>query len=118
MGLEIILLSRQADKTFGKLGATLKDAGVGYSFQDLAIASIALTENSTIASNDRFLKTRQRFQPTFSALRATRKLFRPTSLLPMCLTARLRHRYSRLFIGCLGVSRPPFEDSNLYYVST
>ena len=62
MGLEIILLSRQADKTFGKLGATLKDAGVGYSFQDLAIASIALTENRTIASNDRFLNTRQRFQ--------------------------------------------------------
>jgi predicted nucleic acid-binding protein len=55
-GLEVIPLWRQAAKTFGDLGATLKGAGVAYNFQDLAIASIALTEDRIVASNDRFFE--------------------------------------------------------------
>lgn len=59
-GMDIRPLSGAAARTFGRAGAALKKAGVSCSFQDLAIASIALAENRIVASNDRFFEDAQR----------------------------------------------------------
>ena len=40
--------------------ALLEDVGVAFSFPDLAIASIALIEDTTVASNDGFFEHVQR----------------------------------------------------------
>lgn len=55
-GIDIRPLSGAAAKVCGTAGAELKRAGVSYSFQDLAIASIALAEDRIVASNDRFFE--------------------------------------------------------------
>ncbi len=49
--------SEEAAKAYAEAGAKLKSAGVSYSFQDLAIASIALAEGRTVASNDKFFES-------------------------------------------------------------
>lgn len=41
-----------AAEVYSEAGAMLKGAGIGFSFQDLAIASIAISENKILASND------------------------------------------------------------------
>lgn len=48
--------SAEAAEIFSEAGATLRRAGVAFSFQDLAIASVAIAENKTLASNDRFFE--------------------------------------------------------------
>ena len=59
-GIEVRPFSGAAAKTYAEAGAALRRAGVRYSFQDLAIASVALAEDRTVASNDRFFKHAQR----------------------------------------------------------
>lgn len=41
-------------EVYSEAGATLKEAGISFSFEDLAIASIAIAENKALASNDYF----------------------------------------------------------------
>ena len=48
--------STDAAGIFSEAGATLRRAGVAFSFQDLAIASVAIAENKTLASNDGFFE--------------------------------------------------------------
>ncbi|MBA2694182.1 MAG: PIN domain-containing protein [Rubrobacter sp.] len=43
-----------AANVYSEAGATLRKAGIAFSFQDLAIAAIAISENKTLASNDDF----------------------------------------------------------------
>ncbi len=43
-----------AAEVYSETGATLKKAGIAFSFQDLTIAAIAMSENKTLASNDDF----------------------------------------------------------------
>ena len=59
-GFDIRPLSGAAARAFGRIGAALKREGISCSFQDLAIASIALAEERTVASNDRFFEDAQR----------------------------------------------------------
>ncbi len=47
-------------EVYSEAGATLKNAGISFSFQDLAIASIAIAENKILASNDGFFEHMQR----------------------------------------------------------
>ena len=58
--LEILPFTEGVAVAFGWAGALLKDAGVAFSFPDLAIASVALAEYRTLASNDRFFEYVQR----------------------------------------------------------
>jgi len=55
-GIDVRPFSGAAAKIYGTAGAALKSAGVSYSFQDLAIASIALAEDRIMVSNDRFFE--------------------------------------------------------------
>ena len=59
-GIDVRPLSGAAARICGTAGAALRSAGVSFSFQDLAIASIAIAENSTVAYNDRFFEDAQR----------------------------------------------------------
>lgn len=43
-----------AADVYSEAGATLKEAGIAFSFQGLAIAAIAVSESKTLASNDDF----------------------------------------------------------------
>lgn len=52
--------STEAAGIFSEAGATLRRAGVAFSFQDLAIASVAIAENKTLASNDSFFEDAER----------------------------------------------------------
>lgn len=54
--LDVRPFSSEAAGVFSEAGATLRRAGVGFSFQDLAIASAAIAENKTLASNDIFFE--------------------------------------------------------------
>lgn len=59
-GIEIRPFTEDAAAAFGWAAALLEDAGVAFSFPDLAIASIALIEDTTVASNDGFFEHVQR----------------------------------------------------------
>ena len=59
-GIEVRPFSADAAKTYSEAGATLREAGIAFGFQDLAIASIAMAENKTLASNDGFFNHVQR----------------------------------------------------------
>jgi len=52
--MDVRPFSAEAAGIFSEVGATLRRAGVPFSFQDLAIASVAIAENKTLASNDGF----------------------------------------------------------------
>lgn len=58
-GVDIRPFTSSAAEVYSGSGATLKNVGVAFSFQDLAIASIAITENKTLASNDGFFEHMQ-----------------------------------------------------------
>lgn len=58
--VEVRPFSPEAAEVFSKAGATLRRVGIAFSFQDLAIASIAIAENKTLASNDGFFKDVER----------------------------------------------------------
>ncbi len=53
-GTEVRPFDQDAAAVFGWAGALLKEAGVAFNFQDLAIASVALAEDLTLVSNDGF----------------------------------------------------------------
>ena len=48
--------SSEAAGIFSEAGARLRRAGIAFSFQDLTIASVAIAENKTLASNDGFFE--------------------------------------------------------------
>lgn len=48
--------SAEAAGTFSEAGATVRRAGIAFSFQGLAIASVAIAENKTLTSNDGFFE--------------------------------------------------------------
>lgn len=50
--VDIRPFTTSAAEVYSEAGATLKEAGISFSFQDLAIASTAVSENKTLASND------------------------------------------------------------------
>jgi len=52
--IEVRSFTQDAATTFGWAAAMLESAGIGFSFPDLAIASVALVEYRTVASNDAF----------------------------------------------------------------
>lgn len=54
--MDVRPFSAAAAEIFAEAGATLRRSGVAFSFQDLAIASIAIAENKTLASNDGFFE--------------------------------------------------------------
>jgi predicted nucleic acid-binding protein len=56
MRMDVRPFSADAAEVFAEAGATLRRAGVAFSFQDLTIASIAIAENRTLASNDAFFE--------------------------------------------------------------
>lgn len=58
--MDVRPFSAEAAGIFSEAGATLRRAGVAFSFQDLAIASVAMAENKTLASNDRFFEDARR----------------------------------------------------------
>lgn len=58
--MEVRPFTEDAAKMFGWAGSRLRGAGVGFSFPDLAIASVALAEDRTVASNDRFFRDAER----------------------------------------------------------
>jgi predicted nucleic acid-binding protein len=58
--MEVRPFSIEAAGVFSEVGATLRRAGVAFSFQDLAIASTAIAENKTLASNDGFFEDVER----------------------------------------------------------
>ena len=55
-GMEIRPFDQDAAAVFGWAGALLKNAGVAFDFPDLVIASVALAEDRTVASNDGFFR--------------------------------------------------------------
>ena len=55
-GMEVRPFSIEAAGIFSEAGATLRRGGVAFGFADLAIASIAIAENKTLASNDAFFE--------------------------------------------------------------
>ena len=55
-GMEVRPFSAEAAGVYSETGATLREAGIAFKFQDLAIASIAMVENKTLASNDGFFE--------------------------------------------------------------
>jgi predicted nucleic acid-binding protein len=59
-GIDVRPFSGEAARVYSEAGATLREAGVAFTFQDLAIASIAMAENKTLASNDSFFERVQR----------------------------------------------------------
>ncbi len=60
VGMDVRLFSTEAAGVYAEFGAILKRAGIAFKFQDLAIASIAMAENKTLASNDRFFEDARR----------------------------------------------------------
>lgn len=58
--IEIRPFTEDSAATFGWAAALLEGAGVAFGFPDLAIASIALSEDMTVASNDGFFEHVQR----------------------------------------------------------
>jgi predicted nucleic acid-binding protein len=58
--MDVRPFSGEAARVNAEAGATLREAGVAFTFQDLAIASIAMAENKTLASNDNFFEHVQR----------------------------------------------------------
>lgn len=59
-GMDVRPFSAEAARVYSEAGATLREAGVAFAFQDLAIASVAIAENKTLASNDSFFEHVQR----------------------------------------------------------
>jgi len=59
-GMEVRPFSVDAARVYAEVGAALRRAGMACGFQDLAIASIAIVENKTLASNDGFFDHVQR----------------------------------------------------------
>jgi predicted nucleic acid-binding protein len=57
---DVRTFSAEAAGIFSEAGATLRRAGIAFSFQDLAIASVAIAENKTLASNDGFFEDVER----------------------------------------------------------
>lgn len=51
-GIDMRPFSAEAAVVFSDAGAKLAAAGVGIAFPDLCIASVAISENKTLASND------------------------------------------------------------------
>jgi tRNA(fMet)-specific endonuclease VapC len=58
--LEVRAFTQDAGAAFGWAAALLEKEGVAWDWPDLAIASIALVEHLTVASNDRFFEHVQR----------------------------------------------------------
>lgn len=54
--MDVRPFSADAARVYAETGATLRIAGTGFEFQDLAIASVAMAENETLASNDSFFE--------------------------------------------------------------
>jgi predicted nucleic acid-binding protein len=55
-GMDVRPFSVDAARVYSEAGATLRAAGIAFKFPDLAIASIAIAENKTLASNDAFFE--------------------------------------------------------------
>ena len=55
-GMDVRPFSADAARVYSEVGAALRGAGIAFKFQDLAIASVAMTENKTLASNDGFFE--------------------------------------------------------------
>jgi predicted nucleic acid-binding protein len=55
-GMDVRPFSVDAARVYSEAGATLRAAGIVFTFPDLAIASIAIAENKTLASNDAFFE--------------------------------------------------------------
>ena len=55
-GIDVRPFSAAAAEVYSEAGATLREAGIAFKFQDLAIASVAIAENKTLASNDSFFE--------------------------------------------------------------
>jgi predicted nucleic acid-binding protein len=53
-GLEVRAFTQDAGAAFGWAAALLEKGGVAWDWPDLAIASVALAEHMTVASNDSF----------------------------------------------------------------
>lgn len=53
-GLEVLPFAQDAAAVFGWAAALLEKEGIAWDWPDLAIASIALAEHMTVASNDGF----------------------------------------------------------------
>lgn len=58
--VEVRPFTEEAALAFGWAGSRLKSSGISFSFQDLAVASVALAEERTVASNDRFFRNAAR----------------------------------------------------------
>jgi len=59
-GTDVRPFSVDAARVYAQMEATLRGAGTAFKFQDLAIASTAVAENKTLASNDGFFEDVQR----------------------------------------------------------
>lgn len=59
-GMDVRPFSADAARVYSEIGATLRQAGIAFKFQDLAIASVTIAENKTLASNDGFFDHVQR----------------------------------------------------------
>ena len=59
-GIDVRPFSTAAAGVYSEAGAMLRQAGMAFGFQDLAIASIAIAENKTLSSNDGFFEHMQR----------------------------------------------------------
>lgn len=59
-GIDVRPFSADAAWAYSEAGATLRGAGIAFKFQDLAIASVAIAENKTLASSDSFFEHVQR----------------------------------------------------------
>lgn len=62
IGMDIRPFTIAAADVYSEAGATLRNAGIAFSFQDLAIAAIAMSENKTLASNDGFFTHMRRLR--------------------------------------------------------
>jgi predicted nucleic acid-binding protein len=58
--MDVRPFSAYAARVYSEAGATLKGAGIAFEFSDLAIASIAIAKNKTLASNDAFFEQIER----------------------------------------------------------
>jgi predicted nucleic acid-binding protein len=59
-GMDVRPFTADAARVYSEAGATLREAGIAFKFQDLTIASVAIAENKTLASNDSFFDHVQR----------------------------------------------------------
>ena len=53
-GMDVRPFSADAARAYSEGEAKLREGGIGFASQDLAIASVAMLENKTLASNDSF----------------------------------------------------------------